>query len=512
MSRDDPRAKTIELMTFAIYTIVLLGGPVLISLGEKKNLIVLGYIGGAWALFVFAEDRHFKAKAKRKSKERERSPQKYDRHSSHTPEEAARRRSAGVLSLSGYAFQICSVAMLAGYLTAIILRVDAPTIYFDLFIAFVCGAVFNLGSRLHRKAFERSSDIRALQQSYGLTPGRLEDLPVKSHLEEESSLARSSRKQFLFYLPVSLLFILFPVGLIYSELRRGNPHLVIVGANLVSLAVGVHLLTRSQRFMRAYMGAVQPLLDPAKPLATGSYSLLLRPFVEDRKMSKPSPIPSLFSTLFGYINIGQSDFGASEEKKMAGAFSWTGPLVAVGAPGEKLPPLGAVRTYMPSSHWKVPVRKLMIEARVVFLILGKGNGTMWELREAWKILPPERLVLLVPMNRTEYNSFRSKFGRDFSLPESQPETGKALDRKARGSESRRPPMLPEYKDGSSVRLFRKIFFNVRCQGVVYFNSAWEPTFVPLPYMFGYQHKLARSLDKAMLPAARQIFEREVQRT
>ena len=82
------------------------------------------------------------------------------------------------------------------------------------------------------------------------------------------------------------------------------------------------------------------------------------------------------------------------------------PMVTVGRPDEASPAVGAVRMYLPRDDWQAPVRELMRRARPVVVVLGDGPGVLWELNEAMRILPPERLVLVVPMDDEEYEQFR----------------------------------------------------------------------------------------------------------
>ncbi len=75
-----------------------------------------------------------------------------------------------------------------------------------------------------------------------------------------------------------------------------------------------------------------------------------------------------------------------------------GPVVAIGQPGERLPPVGAARDYVPDDSWKEWVTGWMDQAQAVILVLGHTMGVAWEavtlldkglLSRAVLILPPD---------------------------------------------------------------------------------------------------------------------------
>ena len=106
---------------------------------------------------------------------------------------------------------------------------------------------------------------------------------------------------------------------------------------------------------------------------------------------------------------------ATEEEQLAEALRDVGPFVAVGKPGEKLPELGAARMYLQDSEWKDKVHDLMSRASLVVLRAGRTDGLWWEAQMAAAIVKPERLVVLLPYQRAQYELFRSNaetiFGR-----------------------------------------------------------------------------------------------------
>jgi len=87
--------------------------------------------------------------------------------------------------------------------------------------------------------------------------------------------------------------------------------------------------------------------------------------------------------------------GLTEEEHLGHVLGQIGPFVAVGRPGEPLPEAGASRFYLADADWQVTVRNLMQTARLVVIRTGRTQGLGWEVKEAVRLLAPERLILLV---------------------------------------------------------------------------------------------------------------------
>lgn len=106
--------------------------------------------------------------------------------------------------------------------------------------------------------------------------------------------------------------------------------------------------------------------------------LYLRPFAEDlRKMS--------FGRPYTY------------EETLVSILDDAGPVIALGKPGERLPPLGAIRVYITDaglgSDWRSQIRNRLAEARLVVIQAGTTKNLLWELDAAVALNKPERVVL-----------------------------------------------------------------------------------------------------------------------
>ncbi|WP_203996547.1 hypothetical protein [Virgisporangium aurantiacum] len=140
--------------------------------------------------------------------------------------------------------------------------------------------------------------------------------------------------------------------------------------------------------------------------------------------------------------------GHTEEEEIVDAFAAIGPVIAIGRPGEELPPTGAARMYVSMADWQRVVLDLMARARLVVLGGAYGEGFLWELRHAVARVPPSALVLLIPFEPGPYEEFRRMAGPLF------------------------PRSLPDYPP-LRARVQRQI------TGVVYFADDWTGYFLRL---------------------------------
>jgi hypothetical protein len=147
-------------------------------------------------------------------------------------------------------------------------------------------------------------------------------------------------------------------------LSLGSPMLV-VGARLLNRARRI----REARLMREGSG------DTRSPV------LYLRAFSDDEKQAE---VPEI-------ANINPLAVSTREENFVE-ALQGIGPVNAIGRPGETLPPLGARRIYVDDEAWQGKVIELMANASLVVLMLGKGDGLWWEIEQALRRVPPERLL------------------------------------------------------------------------------------------------------------------------
>lgn len=282
---------------------------------------------------------------------------------------------------------------------------------------------------------------------------------------------------------------LWAYGNILAGLDEGSvtvPVAWFVGAGAMVLA-GRAILKQARRYLA-------PVLTSAADLPAGSYVLYLRPFAidEDRALvSSPTEGGGAGAAhLFEVLMTGDSD-----EQQITTTLRPVGTVVGVGAPGERLPYRGAMRMYLPKDRWQPTVAELITKARLVVVTLASSAGTMWELAEAMRTLPPQRLLLMVPpMRREQYAAIRAQNIedlRDTGEPRSNPTW---INHSAPSLPSHLPDM-----DGSSVQL-----------GLIRFSEGWQPTFFTIR-RHNPMRSLSPDLRSGLRPALNELYAYE-QRT
>ncbi|TQF01178.1 hypothetical protein E6W39_01680 [Kitasatospora acidiphila] len=144
--------------------------------------------------------------------------------------------------------------------------------------------------------------------------------------------------------------------------------------------------------------------------------LYLRAFAADAVAARPGRV--------------RAAIARTEEEQLGRAFAVIGPFVAVGRPGETLPPAGAARLYMPDSGWDQAVLELVREAGLILVGAGTTPGVRWEIEQVTAMVPPEKIVIVVPFGKREYEEFRSIAGGYF--PRGLPEWGEGRARSRLG--------------------------------------------------------------------------------
>jgi hypothetical protein len=241
-------------------------------------------------------------------------------------------------------------------------------------------------------------------------------------------------------------------------------------------------MARANRMFRLHVRAkAARVVKSPDDVHQHTFSLLLRPFDEDIYLLRDQQAFTAKSLFKGWFS-----FGAPEERKICSAVEWAGPSIAVGVPGEQLAPDGAARFYLPRHDWHGTVSQMMVRARLVVLILGDSDGVAWELAEAFRVIPPQRLVLIVPVRgASRYTTLKQNL-REAMRPHIRP--------------TDQFPDLPPYKGGFSL--------SSKVQGIIYFTPDWQPIYAPLRAGFEPTDRLALALSRASLPVAAQLHRYE----
>jgi hypothetical protein len=140
-----------------------------------------------------------------------------------------------------------------------------------------------------------------------------------------------------------------------------------------SAAVAALAFLRGRRHIKLRASELRAR-DPRAPV------LLLRAFQDD-------------SLALGRRFLGRR---VTLEQVVAKETQFVGPCIAIGEPGEKLPPLGASREYLEHSDWKAVVQTLIGEAALILFYLGSGASLEWEFQTVMAAGARNRLLALTP--------------------------------------------------------------------------------------------------------------------
>jgi hypothetical protein len=133
-------------------------------------------------------------------------------------------------------------------------------------------------------------------------------------------------------------------------------------------------LWRERRRLRAATAAEVRAADPRPPI------VLLRAFRDDGQPVALLSDESLPQTL---------------EEALVERLARHGPVIAVGSPGEPLPPIGAGREYV-SGDWQARVAQLIDEAAAIVVLLDRTSGLLWEIEQVFARHRDAHLIVIVP--------------------------------------------------------------------------------------------------------------------
>ena len=210
-------------------------------------------------------------------------------------------------------------------------------------------------------------------------------------------------------------------------------------------------------FSLIYIAAVRRLLDlGSRFLAVGAQELLdqdqrppvlyLRSFAADRKIS-------------------------FAERVLAEMLAKLGPVVAIGRPDEIVPRLGAARLYVPEADWQRTVSLLLERSRLVLLVAGRTPGLNWEIQECRRLVPPDKLIVVVPNDADGFRIFADLLG---TVVESQIGFCFVEPRLAF-----KPSRHRHFLADSGLISFDDVFSPFMINGLISFDKHWQPKLHPV---------------------------------
>jgi len=164
---------------------------------------------------------------------------------------------------------------------------------------------------------------------------------------------------------------------------------------------GVYLMNKGQRMQTPDVFSELDRLPDRRPI------LFLRPFSRDNTE--------------GFFKFRTST-GDGFEMTVAKEMRKVGPVIAVGKPGEALPPIGAARFYIGDEYWKPTIIEILAASQFILLVYGSTAGLLWELQQIVESIDPSKLIICIPRQRNlgrehaAWQEFREKTRHIFPQP------------------------------------------------------------------------------------------------
>jgi len=127
-----------------------------------------------------------------------------------------------------------------------------------------------------------------------------------------------------------------------------------------------------------------------------------RPILYLRSFTSDGSIVSRGSEVFGTELLP-----TTLEERLCDVLKDSGPVVAIGKPGEAYPELGASRAYVDDDAWQETVLHLMRKSQLVVFRAGESGGFWWEVQVAVREVRPQNLLVFLPY---EFPTERSAIG------------------------------------------------------------------------------------------------------
>jgi hypothetical protein len=180
---------------------------------------------------------------------------------------------------------------------------------------------------------------------------------------------------------------------------------IFAGLGLFTAAVYVRYYRRAIRLSRQLLApSAETILERARP-----FVLFLRSFRDD-----PLPRGEPKSLLGDKLMASEGRLGARPEERLVIVASGVGPMVALGHPGDRLPPIGAARLYIGDKDWKTSVEELCRRAALVIIQAGPvTGGLLWEIENVRCFVAPEHLIVYLPMRSSGTSDRRLLEGQEF---------------------------------------------------------------------------------------------------
>jgi hypothetical protein len=218
------------------------------------------------------------------------------------------------------------------------------------------------------------------------------------------------------------------------------------GVLMAIMGFGMLLIPRVVEWPLSRTHVLTYIWDMLSFLVLGSSFLLFRRGKRHLALSaedireKDSRAPILFLRSFGdekksTVGMGYSlsPWGSNKtfEELIVEYMANYGPVLAIGRPGEKLPPLGAAREYIDHDSWQRTVKDLISESQLIVLLAGGTEGLLWELQTIAELNALNKLMIVLPqmdMRLERWRAIRHGLEQvgDLELPDDQEVANRGL--------------------------------------------------------------------------------------
>ncbi|MFH8349947.1 hypothetical protein [Streptomyces sp. NPDC018045] len=245
----------------------------------------------------------------------------------------------------------------------------------------------------------------------------------------------------------------------------------LLAAGVALVVAGVWGVLRGRRHLTPVLTSLQGL--PADERIV----LFLRAFSDDTGFSRVAAL-RWFLLLFTSLLPTPAHL-RTEEDQVGRAVAPFGRMVALGRPSDRLPRLGAERSYASDETWRAEVLAALDRAALVLLVAGAGRSLAWEVDQVVGRDDPTRLVLVVSRDRNQYARFRQALGGRF------------------------PNGLPDHPP---ARMRHRLLRGRYVRAAIWFDGDWTPHWEMLDGRFPLIG-LARRTQRALPRALRTVYRR-----
>ena len=225
---------------------------------------------------------------------------------------------------------------------------------------------------------------------------------------------------------------------VFSEYAAASWLIIGLAAILVILApyLGAYFCSLAQRRIR-FSVLELTRTDPRKPI------LFLRPFKDDRVKLGQARVN------WG-ARIGKwLDHISDIDRMLLDEGTPYGPVVAIGKPGDELPPYAVARHCFDNRTWQSAVLELAKTSMAVILCVSESEGIWWEVEHVATRYPGKTLILVHPSYRAEQDNVQL-IDKIATIMERAVPTFKVSADNARQSAGKQPALLGFYTDGEGA--------------------------------------------------------------